>query len=394
MKISKVEIIPFDQPYKGEMVYATGGVPAVGTFLLVRITTDEGVAGIGSGNGYTAPPRLGMGNSRESAMVLMKHLASALIGEDPLNTERLLDKLESMTAGAYAEDWWTLHHFDSALYDLKGKILGVPVYELIGGLYRDRIPLEHIQSFLPTPEAQAVQAKEFIDAGYHSIKLHVGADPKLAVARFKAVREAVGPDIKIGTDMGAAYNVPDALRVIEESNEYDLHYAEQPLSTYDYDGFISLRNRTKVPLVADQSGLSVNEAYRMIKLGAFDSFHCLLPRVGGIRRAIKYANLMEVANLDYQICTVGNSITQAAGVHFAFSRRKKEKLLDELGIFLYLHGTKDTNSITGDIVKQISGKIENGYLYPPSGPGLGVELDEEALAEFAAPDLKKIVVEA
>jgi L-alanine-DL-glutamate epimerase-like enolase superfamily enzyme len=115
-------------------------------------------------------------------------------------------------------------------------------------------------------------------------------------------------------------------------------------------------------------------------------------RTGGIRRATKYTTLIEAEDLDYQICTLGTGVEHAAGAHFAVSRSKKERLNDELSLIFYLHGGTETKSITSDITKKISGKIENGYLYPPDGPGLGIELNEEMLKKYAASDINKIVV--
>jgi L-alanine-DL-glutamate epimerase-like enolase superfamily enzyme len=229
MKISSVELIPFDQPYKGNLIFSSHATKAVGSFIFDRIKTDEGIEGIGSSIGFSPSPNMNKGCSREGAMVLLKDLSQQLIGEDPLRTGYLMDKLENTVGGWYGENWWVMSYLDGALYDLKGKFLNVPVYALLGGRYRDKIPLEHIQSFQPTAEAQAEEAKRYIDAGFKSIKLHVDAKPGMAVKRMKAVREAVGPDIPIGVDMGCNFRVHDALRIIEELDEYDLDFAEKAL---------------------------------------------------------------------------------------------------------------------------------------------------------------------
>ena len=135
-------------------------------------------------------------------MALMKDMATILIGEDPLRINDILGKMERSISGQYAENWHVFAHFDHALYDLKGKILNLPVYELLGGVRREEIPLEHIVSFLPTPEEVAEEAKMAVDAGYRAIKLHVNREPENAERRVKAVREAIGPDIPLAIDMG------------------------------------------------------------------------------------------------------------------------------------------------------------------------------------------------
>jgi L-alanine-DL-glutamate epimerase-like enolase superfamily enzyme len=221
----------------------------------------------------------------------------------------------------------------------------------------------------------------------------------LAIKRFKAVREAVGPEIPMGIDMSSVtgsashWNAHDALRLIEELAQYNLHYAEQAVTTYDIDGFVTLKRSTNVPIVADASARSVVEVYQMIKRGAADIFHCLLSRVGGLRLASKYTTLIETANLDYAICSVGTGIEHAAGAHFAVSRTKRERVLDELALILYIHGGTETKGITTDVTKEINGKIERGYLYPPKGPGLGIELNQEVIDRCLAPGINKIVVQ-
>jgi muconate cycloisomerase len=192
--------------------------------------------------------------------------------------------------------------------------------------------------------------------------------------------------------MAGAYVAPDALRLIEELIQYGINFAEDPAAPYDIEGLKAIKKKTNIPLAADRSAISVIEAYNVIKRGAADSFHVLLGRVGGIRRALKYTTLIEAAGLDYQICTLGTGIEHAVGAHFAVSRSKKERLLDEHGLIFYLHGTTETKRITSDVTKEINGKIEKGYLYPPKGPGLGVELNEAMVKRYAASGINRIVV--
>ena len=389
MKISKVEIIPVDIPYKIPFRVSYGGVTS-GSQVIFRIITDDGIDGVGSSIGFGK-----IGLTREGAMAHMKSIASGLLlGQDPLNTEAILSRLDVLLPG----NWRIKAHIDYALYDLKGKILNVPVYQLLGGLCREKIPLEWIL-MMDEPEVQAKLATECINAGFHSIKMHVGGDPKLAVRRFKTVREAVGPDIPISIDMASVagsvshWNAHDALRLIEELDKYDLHYAEQPVTTNDIDGFKAIKSRTNVPLAADASADSVDEVYGMIKQEAADIFHALMGRIGGIRKTLTYTNLVDAANLDYAICVLGNGIEHAAGVHFAVSRAKRGRILDELSLIFYLYGGTETREITTDVTKEISGKIEKGYLYPPKGPGLGIELNQDMVNRYLAKDVGKIVVQ-
>jgi L-alanine-DL-glutamate epimerase-like enolase superfamily enzyme len=102
--------------------------------------------------------------------------------------------------------------------------------------------------------------------------------------------------------------------------------------------------------------------------------------------------VIEAADLNYQICALGTGIEHAAGAHLAVSRLKGDRFLDELSLIFYLHGGMETKDITTDVTKEMNGKIEKGYLYPPKGPGLGVELNEDMVKRYAASGVSTIMV--
>jgi len=383
MKINQIEIIPLDIPFQMPFRVSYGAV-VPGNFIVVRVRTDEGVEGVGNSQGFTR----GSGQTRESAMALMKEVASeALLGQDPLNTDRILSQVEGILAGSLH----ILAHFDYALYDLKGRILNVPVYQLLGGLSREKIPLEWIV-MMDDPEVQAQVALKYIKAGFHSIKMHVGPDPKMAVKRFRTVREAIGPNIPLSVDMAGVYAPFDAVRLIEEFAQYGINFAEDPAPPDNIDALLAVKSRTSVPLVADRTCRSIIDLRDLIQRRAADSFHLLMGKVGGLRKASKLSTLIEAADLNYQICALGTGIEHAAGAHLAVSRTKGDRLLDELSLIFYLHGGMETKDITADVTEEINGKIEKGYLYPPKGPGLGVELNDEMVKRYAASGVNKIVV--
>jgi L-Ala-D/L-Glu epimerase / N-acetyl-D-glutamate racemase len=383
MKINQVEIIPLDIPFKMPFRVSYGAV-VPGNFVVVKVSTDEGVVGVGNSQGFTR----GSGQTRESAMALMKEVASAvLLGEDPLNTDRLLSQVEAILAGSLH----ILAHFDYALYDLKGKILNTPVYQLLGGVSREKIPLEWIV-MMDDPEVQAEVAQKYIRAGFQSIKLHIGPEPKLAMKRFRTVREAIGPDVPLSVDMAGVYAPFDAVRLIEEFAQYGINFAEDPAPPGNVDALLAVKSGTKVPLVADRTLRSIADARELTQRRAADGFHLLIGKVGGLRKASKLSTVIEAADLNYQICALGTGIEHAAGAHLAVSRLKGDRFLDELSLIFYLHGGMETKDITTDVTKEMNGKIEKGYLYPPKGPGLGVELNEDMVKRYAASGVSTIMV--
>lgn len=386
MKINRVELIPvtipLEVPIRHSFAERTSGL-----FVIVKITTTEGLEGIGCGSvlyqGYIM-------DSQESVMAKLRQLGiDALLGENPLNIELILNRCDALLR----ENSIAKTHIDYALYDLKGKILNVPVYDLIGGIGRHEIALEWIVT-LDEPEEQAKAALKFLEAGFHSLKLKVGNDHGMAIKRFRTVREAVGDDIQIGIDMDGMYKSHDALRLIEALDKYNLHFAEQPVSKHDIDGYVAIKRRTNIPLVADESSWSIQETYALIQRKAVDMFHLAPDRIGGFRRSLQFRSLVEAAQLDYAISTYNSpGICHAAATHFAISCSKRNQVLDQLANILYFTGGTDSkNIVRPEITKEINGVIEKGSVLVPKGPGLGIELNENLIDEYITPGLEKIVI--
>lgn len=387
MKIDKVEIIPVTIPMEVPIRHAFAARTS-GLFMIVEIKTDEGLEGIGCGSvlypGYTM-------DSQETVMLKIRGLAKdGLLGANPLHIEQILAKCDDLLR----ENSLTKTHVDYALYDLKGKILNVPVYELLGGIGRDKIPLEWIVT-LDEPEAQVKAALKFLGAGFRSLKLKLGQDRAMAVKRFRMVREAVGEHIEMGIDMDGVFNAHDALRLIEDLTKYDLHFAEQPVSKHDIDGYVAIKSRTNVPLVADESAWSIQETYALMQRRAVDMFHLAPDRIGGFRKSLQFRALVEAAHLDYAISTYNSpGICHAAATHFAISCSKGTRVLDQLANILYFTGGTDSKKIVRpDITKEINARSEGGFVHVPKGPGLGIELNEDLVNKYLTPGVNKIVVQ-
>lgn len=387
MKINKMEIIPVTIPLQQPIGHAFV-VRKNGLFVIVKIGTDEGFGGIGCGSvlypGYIM-------DGQESVMAKLKALAKdVLIGSDPLKIEQILNKCDAMLR----ENSITKAHVDYALHDLKGKILNVPVYELLGGIGRDKIPLEWIVT-LDEPKKQAENALKYLAAGFHSLKLKVGPEIHMAEERFRTVREAVGEKIEMGIDMDGVFNSHDALRIINRLEKYNLHFAEQPVSKHDIDGYLDIKRKTAVPLIADESAWSITETYALIKAGAVDMFHLALDRIGGFRKALQFRAMVDAAHLDYAISTYNSpGICHAAATHFAISCSKRGEVLDQLAnVLMYTGGVDSTSIVKPDITQEINAKIEKGFVLPPKGLGLGIELNDKLVKEYITPGMSPIVVE-
>jgi L-Ala-D/L-Glu epimerase len=387
MKITRVEVTPITVPYKIPLRHAFGGRTA-GNYIVVKITTDEGLTGAGSG-AVLAP-----GHSGESIDSALAHIGlfapQALIGKDPFQIDAIMAHIDKLI---YA-NWLSKAPIDFALYDLKGKAMNTPVYELLGGLTRDKALIEFIVS-LAEPEVMAEMAKKYMDAGFAGLKIKSSGEPALDIERFRKVREAVGSDVRISVDMNEAYNrAINALPVIKAMVDMGLVYIEQPVPRHDIGGLKFLKERIDVPMCVDEGGWSVREAKAVIEARAADIFHTVPSRIGGFTKAIRYRSLIESAGLDMCVSAYnGTGLEHAASCHFIFSTNLTDAIPEQPVGILYLYGGFSSDDVSGDITKKINGRIKDGYLYKPEGPGLGVELDEDMVNRYLTPGRKTLIIE-
>jgi L-alanine-DL-glutamate epimerase-like enolase superfamily enzyme len=387
MKVTRVEVTPITVPYKIPLRHAWGGRTA-GNYVVVKIETDEGIAGVASG-AVLAPSH--SGESIDSAVANIAMFApQALLGRDPFQIEAIMADIDKLL---YA-NWLTKAPIDFALYDIKGKALNVPVYELLGGLFREKALIEFIVS-LDEPTAMAEMAKRYMDAGFAGVKIKAGGDPKLDIERFKKVREAVGPDTRISVDMNEIYTrAIVALPVIEAMIDMGVVYIEQPVPRHNVAGIKFLKDRMTVPMCVDEGGWSVREAQALIDARAADIFHTVPSRIGGFTKAIRYRSIVESAGLDMCVSAYnGTGIEHAASCHLIFSTNLTDAIPEQPVGILYLYGGFSSDDVKGDIIRKTSGRIKDGYLYKPEGPGLGVELDQEMVNNYLSPGRKPLVLE-
>jgi len=283
---------------------------------------------------------------------------------------------------------------DYALHDIVGKKLGVPVYQLLGGLSNPKIPLGMVVGF-GTPEEVAEKSVKVVKAGFQSIKLKHGPTVDHDVENIKAVREAVGDDMRIGLDINGGWDYFEALGALKRMEKYNLFMCEQPVPWWDIDGLARLRQQVGTPICADESATELNHLLQIIQKNAADVLFIKLAKVGGLVMAQKWVSIAQAANLPVMCgCLVGSGFEAAAQAHFIAAIDWMGRLEQENNGPLHLHDILDTVStpINDDLAKTLP-RYENGYLYPPDGPGLGMELNEEVLKELITPGKSPTVVE-
>lgn len=387
MKITKIECIPVMIKYKRPSVMGGRVIPGSEP-VVVKIHTDEGIIGIAEA-GHASLGYIGEG--QDSVMGIINNLfgPQILLGQDPCNIEKLVNKMYRMTKHNNA----AITVIDYALHDIVGKKLGVPVYQLLGGLSNPKIPLGMVVTFGDT-EFVVRKSLEIQKAGFKSIKLKHGTVEQ-DIANIKAVRKAVGPDMRIGIDINGGYDYFEALGALKKMEEYDLFMCEQPVPWWDIDGLARLRQQVRVPICADESAADISQVLQVIQKNAADVLFIKIAKVGGLIMAQKWVAIAQAANIPVMCgCLVGSGFEAAAQAHFIAATDWMGRLEQENNGPLHMHDRYNTVNppITDDLAKNPP-RYEDGYLYPPTGPGLGMELNEDVMKELITPGKKPTVIE-
>ncbi|RFZ76370.1 dipeptide epimerase [Lacrimispora amygdalina] len=291
MKITNIDIktveVPLIEPFHISLGTITHAISAI-----VKVETDEGLFGYGEG----APGVLITGENLEGTVESIKRFEKALIGTDPTDLEKIYWILNR--ASAYAPSAKTA--IDIACYDILGKKAGLPVYKLLGG-YSNTIETD-ITVGITKPELMAKKAAAHVANGFDTIKTKVGTGLKEDVARVKAIREAVGPEVKIRVDANQAWSAKEALQIIDRLNEYDIELVEQPVKAADIEGLEYVTKNSKVLIMSDESCFNAKDALKLVERRAVDVLNIKLMKCGGIREALKINAICETAGIE---CMLG-----------------------------------------------------------------------------------------
>jgi L-alanine-DL-glutamate epimerase-like enolase superfamily enzyme len=368
MKIDRVDVWAVRIPYVNPIRFAFG-TRTVGDYLILQIYTDTGVCGTG-GSGALWPPVSGESIQGALQIVEESFVPQALLGEDPNNLGKIMDRLDRLCVG----NTMTKSAVDFALHDLLGRARGVPVYDLLGGAQRDEIPQEWIV-MLDKPEVMAEEAKAWVDAGYSGIKVKFGGDIKTDIRRYELIRKAIGDDIGMCVDANQAYKADGAIQVTNAIEHMGIKFMEEPVHRDDLDGLIKLRQHTNVALACDETAWTVKDAKRLIDLRLIDYLHAAPSRIGGLYRMKQYVDLGNAAGVT-SVYSIYNSpaLEYAASCHFAFAARPKS-IPDEIVGIYNVHGGKHTHEIRESIANPINPPMIGGKITKPTGPGFGMELN-------------------
>jgi muconate cycloisomerase len=383
VKITSIETIPIRLPTRRVHQWASLTTP-IGVYVIIKLHTDEGLVGLGEApvlKDWGGDHGKYFGETPQSTVHIINDiLAPALTGRDPRNFESIHALMDKAVKGyPYCKA-----AVDGAMYDVAGKALNVPVYQLLGGCYRERISIAHSLGLMEIEKA-VDEARQAIAEGVKTIKLKGGVDQKRDVELVKQIRKAIGPDLNICVDANQGYpSAKVAVKIIKAMAEYDLLYMEQPVEGIDQ--MAEVARRVDIPIMADESAWTPQDVLEIVRKQAADMISIYTTKPGGMFKAKKVAAVAEAAGLP---CNVNGSVEtgvgNAANIHLAASTA-----VVTFGCVVPVSSPKEQakKGIAGiyyqdDIITEPFA-FDNGDIVVSHKPGLGIEIDEDKLKHYRA----------
>ena len=365
MKITKLSTTVVAVPTR-RAAESEGGTSHYRLAVLVEVFTDEGLVGLGE-----APNPVGV----EATKTIIDSAEPLLVGEDPTNVEILKKKLYAhynLTHLHIHAACWALNAIDMALWDIVGKACHRPLYQIWGGAFRKKIEFYGRVNVAP-PDEVAAQAAALAGEGFRTIYIKVGLDEEGDVERVRAIREAIGPELKIRVDANQSWSPGEAVKIIRRFSEYDLEFVDQPVLMYNVDALARVRAAVDVPIASHESSWTMYEALNVLKRGAADVIH-IDPRFdAGFMGARITAGMAEAAGVP----VVMHSFTELGVAQCAYMH------LIACAPNFTLANQSGYRRLTDDVIKGGLMTFEDGCLDLPEDPGIGAELDPQKVETYA-----------
>ncbi len=346
-------------------------------WTIVRVHTDEGLVGLGEAT-YS--------NKEPVVVAAVEHMKLELIGEDPSRIEYLWHKIwdRSSISGIWrmAGPVWmsAMSGFDTALWDIKGKVANLPLVELLGGKYRHGMEVyTHFGG--STPEESAKQAREKVAEGYTALKGGVRSSsanyplspyaedgrPRETAAQFAAVREAVGPDVKLLVDCHGRFTVAGCIRLARALESVDLYVLEDPVPPDDLSAYAKVRREVSMQIMGSERLNTKNQYRQLMEREGIDVAQPDLMYAGGITEVQKIAHIADTFHIPLSLHNTKGPVGIIAAAHLMAS----------------IPNAAPTEFVTGipwrDEILTEPLQLENSFVLLPKGPGLGIELNMEGV---------------
>nr|ADI19368.1 l-alanine-dl-glutamate epimerase and related enzymes of enolase superfamily [uncultured Chloroflexi bacterium HF0500_03M05] len=338
----------------GRYIYTHAGLN------VVKVYTDEGIVGIGFSGGVTETEDIGRN--------IAEYLKQVVVDQDPFDTERIWDDMwQPKLVGRRGITTRVISAIDMALWDIKGKACELPLYKMLGG-YTDRVPVYIAGGYYEDDKGLdelAVEMKDSVLMGARAIKMKIGGAPiNEDVERVRVVRDTVGDEIKLMVDANCAYRYYEAIDIATKIEKYNISWFEEPVNPDDYKGYKMMAQATSIPVATGENEYTRYGFRDLIENRCAAILQPDALVMGGITEFMKVAAMAQAHDLP--IAPHGNQ-----DVHVHLVAAIPNGLTTE-----YYSGS--TDPMWGKTFKETL-IVDNGYLHPPNRPGLGIELNEDAL---------------
>lgn len=358
MKITRIEVFRANLPLKRPFRISLGVVEVTDT-VFVRLHGEDGLYGMGEAN----PIAQIVGETMGTVLAGADLCARLLIGGEAHDIHGHVARLRA----ALPHNTTCRSAFDMALYDLLGKRADLPLYALLGGP-KCKVVTDNTVG-IDTPEVMTQQAVEFRDRGFSVIKIKLGTTLAEDLARIAAIRQAVGPEVKLRIDANQGWSRVVAREVLSLLAAFDIQYCEQPVKAWDIDGLAAVSADSPIPIMADEALFDTHDAVALLRINACSYFNIKLAKSAGIHTALQINAVAEAAGIPCMVgCMSETRLALSAAAHLVSARRNivfadldsADKLRDDPVVGGITYGKGGTISL-------------------PNEPGIGADIDTDYL---------------
>lgn len=377
MKITRITTYALEQDLLEQEVFAFSQKKIVKRSVLIcKIETDDGFVGWGEA----------FGPCRIHKTIIDYYYMPFLLGKDPFDTAVIWDELYNQLRdnGQKGVTIQALSAVDIALWDIKGKVTGKPIYQLLGGAYREKIK-PYATGMYRKYSADEIketvsEAVSYIEQGFRAVKLKIGFGLEYDINLVKSVRETVGDSIDIMLDPNHAYNAMTAIEVGRAVQSYGITWYEEPVPPEDLEGYKEVKSKLEIPIAGGEAEFT---RYGLNRFITERCAHIVQPDctiMGGLSEYMKITTLCSIANTQCIPHVWGSGIALAVGIQAAFATPHFPPSLEPSEMWLEYDRTPN---VFRDKLAIGIPKMEDGWISKPNKPGLGIEVDEDMLLHYS-----------
>ncbi|MSU90897.1 mandelate racemase/muconate lactonizing enzyme family protein [Rhodobacteraceae bacterium 2CG4] len=371
MKIERVEVFPVSHrmPDKPEIRIGVGRMVKRDA-VLVKVTSNEGISGWGEAHHGRSPGAI--------AKLIETTLAPMLIGHDALDAVGVWSRLHRghlASHGFGAGTAIAMSGIDMAVWDLRGKAAGWPLYKLLGG---GRRPIKAYGGGLSLgyqePASLLEEARKLSDGGYKALKLRIGDRVDRDIARIEAVREGLGKHVALLSDANTAYTIDDVRTISPVLKSANIGWLEEPFSPYDHHAYARAAQICEVPIAAGENHYTRFEFDRLLDERAVQVIQPDISKSGGITEVMRIAAMASARNMSVNPHSSMTALNMAASLHLLSAVDNPGYFEADVSVYNLFRTEFAGPDFTVD---------DQGFVYAPEGAGLGVEVDEEFVRAHA-----------